>query len=102
MDSSRRTKRKGLKYMRNRRRSYKRRNGGAASWLILCLVIFAAVVTIRFFAPDLKNKVQSVMTPVYARSEQYKAVFTRFGEALSGDKSFTDVFSSLINLGKRS
>ncbi len=89
--------------MRNRRRSYKRRNGGAAArWFFLCLIILAAAVTISVFAPDLKSRVRSVMTPVYARSEQYKAVFTRFGEALSGDQSFTDVFSSLIGLARRS
>ena len=89
--------------MRNRRRRYSRKSGAlAGKWFLVCCVVLAMVVAVKVLAPDIKNKVQSVMSPVYERTEQYKTVFTQFGEALSGDHSFTDVFSSVINLGKRS
>ena len=74
----------------------------AGKWFLVCCVVLAMAVAIRVLVPDINNKVQSVMSPVYERTEQYKTVFTKFGEALSGDQSFTDVFSSVLNLGKRS
>jgi hypothetical protein len=88
--------------MRNRRRRYLRKNGTAAGkWVLLCCIIIAIAVTVNILVPDIKSKVQSAMTPVYERSQQYKAVFARFGEALSGDHSFIDAFTGIFSQGKK-
>lgn len=88
--------------MRNIRRRYKRGYGSSAGrWFLVCCVILAMVVAVKVCVPDVKERVQSAMTPVYERSEEYKVVFARFGEALSGDQSFTDAFTDILNLARR-
>lgn len=83
--------------MRRRRRRHIRGSGSAAGkWVIACCIVLAVAFAVNVLAPEIKGKVQSAMAPVYERSQQYKAVFARFGEALSGDHSFTDAFSAMV------
>lgn len=83
--------------MRRRRRSYGRRYGSdAGKWIIACCIVLTVAFAVNIMAPEIMGKVQSAMMPVYERSQQYKLVFARFGEALSGDHSFTDAFSTIV------
>lgn len=89
--------------MRRRRRRYIRKSGSAAGkWVVVFCVVLTLAFAVNTLAPGIKDKIQSMMGPVYERSQQYKVVFARFGEALSGDKSFTDAFSSIVATVKKS
>ncbi len=81
--------------MRRRRRYYKRGSSRAAKWFFVCCTALVLAIVLKIYVPDITDRVKSTFKPVF---EKTAATFTYFGEALTGEGKFTDVFASIFNL----
>ncbi len=80
---------------RRSRRNYRRGSSRAAKWFFVCLTALVLAIALKIYVPDIGNRVQDTFKPVFDKTA---ATFTYFGEALTGEGGFTDVFASIFNL----
>ena len=86
--------------MRRRSRRYYRRGGSrAAKWFFVCCAALMLAVALKIYVPDIGDRVKNTFGPAFDKTA---ATFTYFGEALSGEGKFTDVFASIFNFREES
>lgn len=79
---------------KRRRRYYKRDSSRAVKWFLICCTALALAIALKVYVPDITDRVREAFAPI---ADKTAATFTYFGEALTGDGKFTDVFASIFN-----
>ncbi len=80
---------------RRSRRYYKSGTSSAVKWFLVCCTALVLAIALKIYVPDITDRVKDAFKPVVDKTA---ATFTYFGEALTGDGGFTDVFASIFNL----